>query len=137
MADFYVWKEEELGLGVQNMDKEHQILISKMNALYAANESKSSPLHLKNLIDDLAQYTIKHFADEEAYMDQINYPEAETHKVIHKQLLAQFNNYVEQFKTNQTVSKEFFNFLKVWLTSHIRGIDMKYSAFSKGKKFVA
>lgn len=137
MADFYIWKAEELGLNVNEMDKEHQVLISKMNALYNGVENNATLSQIKHLIDDLSQYTVKHFADEEAYMAQINFPGLETHKIIHKQLLSQFNNYIEQFKKNQKIGNDFFNFLKVWLTSHIRGIDMKYSDFSKEKKTAA
>jgi len=134
MADFYVWTEKELGLGVQEMDKEHQELIAKMNVLYKLVENKASVEDLQKSIDDLAGFTVKHFADEEGYMEKIKFPGVATHKVIHQQLLKQFGDYVAEFKKTAVVSPQFFNFLKVWLTSHIRGIDMKYSDFGKNKK---
>lgn len=134
MSEFYKWTAEELGLGVAEMDKEHQILIDKMNALYKASEKKASEVDLQKLVDDLAAYTIQHFADEEAYMGKIQFQGLETHKIIHKQLLSQFQEHIEKFKITKEFTPAFFNFLKVWLTSHIRGIDMKYADFQKKVK---
>lgn len=127
MADFFTWTAKELGLGVAEMDLEHQELIARMNAIYGAVESKSSVDEIARLIGDLATYTTKHFTDEEAFMQKIGYEGLETHKIIHQQLLKQFGDFVDEFKEKKVVSQAFFNFLKVWLTSHIRGIDMKYA----------
>ena len=52
----------------------------------------------------------------------------DTHKIIHQQLLKQVQDYVADFKKTGALTDAFFKFLAVWLTSHIRGIDTKYSA---------
>lgn len=134
MSEFYTWTAAELGLDIHEMDDEHQVLIKKMNALYAAVDQKKGASELGALVTDLAQYTVKHFADEEAYMEKIGFDGLPTHKIIHQQLLSQFNTFVDEFKKSQSLSPAFFNFLKVWLTSHIRGIDKKYSDFKHKKK---
>ena len=134
VSGFYVWTAEELGLEVEKMDQEHQELVKRMNALYDGVEEEQSPSQIQNLIDDLAEYTVQHFADEEAYMEEIGFTGLATHKIIHQQLLKQFAEHVENFKKQQKVQPEFFNFLKVWLTAHIKGIDMKYSNFVKEQK---
>lgn len=134
MADFFTWTAAELGLGVQEMDKEHQVLIAKMNALFAGVEQKVPTPKLQTLLTDLAQYTVKHFADEEAHMEKIKFSGLAAHKVIHQRLLAQFNDYVVEFQKTNTVNPALFNFLKVWLSGHIRGIDMRYADFGRTKK---
>lgn len=134
MADFYVWTKEELGLDVPDMDREHQTLIAKMNALYDAIENKQPNDQVQKFVDDLAAYTTQHFADEEAYMESVQFPGLATHKIIHGQLLKQFSEHMEEYKKTQTLGKSFFNFLKVWLTGHIRGIDRKYSEHTHKKK---
>jgi hemerythrin len=131
MSDFFVWTEEEYGLHVDSMDNEHQQLIAKMNLLYDAVAVKDPYETLLLLVNDLASYTVKHFSDEEAYMEKINFQGLATHKIIHKQLLDQFQGFVEKFKAQKALSDDFFNFLKVWLTGHIKGIDMKYAAVAK------
>jgi hemerythrin len=59
-------------------------------------------------------------------MDKIKFAGADTHKIIHKQLLEQVTAYITEFKKTGKLTDAFFNFLSVWLTSHIKGIDMKY-----------
>lgn len=134
MAEFYTWTKEELGLDVKEMDEEHQTLIHKMNALYASVQDKKSTGEIEKCINDLAEFTVKHFADEEAYMTKTGFAGLATHKIIHQQLLTQFKEHVDSFKKTQTVSQSFFNFLKVWLTGHIRGIDRKYADHAHKKK---
>lgn len=127
MADFYKWDPAFLSVDVKEMDGEHIILIEKMNALHAAYTAKAPLDQLKHLVQDFASYTVKHFSDEEAYMDKIKFEGAATHKIIHKQLLAEVTKHVEEFQKTGALTEKFFSFLSVWLTSHIRGIDRKYS----------
>lgn len=131
---FFKWSDSELGLGVREMDREHQELVQRMNALYEAVQNKEGLSHLKTLVQALADYTVKHFADEEAHMEKMGFSGLATHKIMHKQLLQQFGQYVDEFKKTGTISERFFSFLRVWLTSHIRGIDMKYAEEGRGKK---
>lgn len=132
MKTFYTWTQEELGLNVQEMDAEHQELIAKMNTLFDSVEAKKPPATILSHIDALAAFTVKHFADEEAYMQKIGFEGLATHKIIHQQLLSQFTGFVDEFKAKKVLNPGFFNFLKVWLTSHIRGIDMKYASKKEG-----
>jgi hemerythrin len=39
MSQFLVWTEEELGVGVYEMDREHQQLIARMNKVYELKNS--------------------------------------------------------------------------------------------------
>lgn len=134
MSDFFVWKDAELSLNVAEMDSEHKELVRKMNALHRGAADKVSKVQMENLINDLAQFTVKHFADEEQFMEKMGFPGLPLHKVIHKQLLKQFGEHVESFKSSGTLSPGFFNFLSVWLSGHIRGIDRQYADHSRSKK---
>ncbi|NQY99382.1 MAG: hemerythrin family protein [Bdellovibrionales bacterium] len=131
MSQLFQWSAEEFGLGVQEMDNEHQILIKKMNKLYDAYEAGAEYLELKGLIEELANYTVEHFRDEEAFMESIGFEGLATHKIIHEQLLKQFTEHVDRFNQAQEIEPKFFDFLKVWLSAHIRGIDMKYAQKEK------
>lgn len=127
MAEFYVWDEKLLGLDVKDMDEEHIILISKMNALHKAYFEKK-PSHIINqCLIDFADYTVKHFSDEEEYMAKINFVGLQTHKLNHKKLLDRVNEFITNFEKTGLLTEEFFQFLSVWLTTHIRGIDFKYA----------
>ncbi len=127
MADFFTWDPNQLGLNVKDMDDEHIELIKKMNNLHAAHTRNAPTAEIEKILMDFATYTTKHFSDEEAYMEKVKYEGLDTHKIIHKQLLDQVGTYVGEFKKSGKLTDQFFKFLSVWLTSHIRGIDMKYS----------
>ena len=123
---YFEWNSN-LDLGVDSMNDEHKHLIDLMNKLHALNESKSPHATLLRAVDDLAGYTVKHFADEEAFMASVNFPGLATHKLIHQQLLQQLSEQRDAFaQAGGTVPDAFFKFLKHWLSAHIKGIDMKY-----------
>ena len=128
---FYKWDPAVLSVYVQSMDDEHQVLIDKMNLIYDADKEGASVEKIKTLVLDLVDYTKKHFADEEKYMEEIKFDGLKTHKIIHQQLLDQVSLHVNELSRTGKLTDQFFNFLKVWLTSHIKGIDMKYGVLSK------
>ncbi|MCX6130546.1 MAG: bacteriohemerythrin [Proteobacteria bacterium] len=126
---WYDWNES-LNIGVKDMNDEHKVLIDLMNKLYDQYEKKESHAALLNTFESLAAYTQKHFADEEKYMDSISYPELRTHKLIHTQLLVQLDQHLSKFReANGTLASEVFDFLKMWLNAHIKGIDIKYGHY--------
>ncbi len=127
MADFFKWDPATLSVHVKEMDDEHIQLIKKMNALHEAHTNKADTPKQASLLSDLVNYTLKHFQDEEAYMEKVGFEGIETHKIIHKQLISEVQKYAQDFESKKVFSEAFFKFLTVWLTSHIRGIDTKYS----------
>jgi hemerythrin len=128
---FYEWTER-LDVHVPAMNSEHKELIRLMNELFDKNEAGATRPELTAAVDALAKFTVKHFEDEEAHMAKIGFEGLETHKIIHQQLLTQFTAFVDTFEKSgdAKIDKKFFDFLSVWLTSHIKGIDTKYGAVS-------
>lgn len=133
MSSYFKW-EPSYDLGIQKMNAEHQDLIDLMQDLYQAHESKINSVELKRKLDALRDYTVKHFMDEEEFMEQVGYPKLATHKIIHQNLINTFNEYYEQFEHSHALTESFFKFLQLWLSAHIRGIDMQYAEFNKQKE---
>jgi hemerythrin len=132
MADFFVWDATKLSTKVAEMDKEHIELIRLMNKVHASVEAKKSFPEIKKELADLGNYTVKHFKDEEIFMEKIKYQGLSTHKIIHQKLLEQFGEYMAEFEKTRHLDEKFFRFLTVWLKSHIMGVDVKYGdAFQK------
>lgn len=129
---FYQWDPQTLSVKVKEMDDMHQVLINKMNSVFDAWQAKKPKAEIEKIIVDFAGYVTQHFRDEEAYMEKIKFPGLPVHKVVHEQLLVQASQHIEDFKRTGNLPDTFFKFLSVWLTSHIRGIDMKYSPGYKG-----
>lgn len=131
--ELFVWDQNRFSVHVDDMDKEHQVLIGYMNKLYQLHNDKASTAHLQKAIDDMVKFTLKHFADEEAYFSKIPYPQAEVHKKIHKDLVERLTGHIDAFKKKGHLDEEFFAFLKTWLAAHICGIDRKYGEIGSKK----
>jgi hemerythrin-like metal-binding protein len=117
-----------LDVGVTAMNQEHQQILDVMNKLHDAHVAGQSGAAVNDLVGRLGQICVSHFADEEAYMEKVAYAGIGTHKQLHKRLLEQFGEHAKTIAAaGGRTTDEFFQFLKFWLTSHIRGIDMKYS----------
>ncbi len=134
--DAFEWRDEYM-LRVQEMDEEHKILVGFINKFIdTLNEDILSETKLA--FQNMCEYTIKHFADEEAFMASMNYQEIDAHKRIHTRLLAQMGSYGEQLERGELNEQKLVAFLKNWLVSHIMGVDMKYAdQFNSADKFSA
>jgi methyl-accepting chemotaxis protein len=131
VSDFE-WNER-YQLNIHAMDKEHRILIEKMNNFLNALNFNNFE-EIKNTFGQLAEYTIKHFEDEEKYIESINFPGTIEHKKIHQELIAQVLIYKGELDEGKINKIEISNFLKDWLAYHIVGQDKKYAKFSRTQK---
>ena len=130
MSDFFQWDPSKLALNVPDMDREHQVLISYMNELHVLNEQKASTQAISRAFDNLVDYTVRHFADEEAYMERIGFPGLRVHKGVHKQLLDKMFGFQRTVRATGKLPDDLFVFFKMWLSAHICGIDVKYANYA-------
>jgi hemerythrin-like metal-binding protein len=131
MGSFFQWDPAVYGLQVPRMDEEHQGIIASMNRLHELRESGAPRPELQREVDQLVRLTVRHFSDEEAYMESIRYPELAKHKLIHKGLLEKVSGHKDQFEASGKLTDDFFVFLRMWLKSHICGIDTQYAAHGR------
>ena len=117
-----------LDVGVEAMNNEHKHILDLMNRIHDASASGTTGAPVTALVDELAQVTVDHFSDEEAYMQSVGYDGLDTHKLIHADLLNKYGAYAQEIHAaDGKLPDQFLTFLKLWLTAHIKGIDMKYS----------
>jgi hemerythrin len=129
---------EKLSVGVTQFDQEHQKLVGMVNDLFDAVQAGKGKDRLGPILDGLITYTKTHFANEERYMTEHNYPNLKAHKAEHDALAKQVLAVQAKFQAGATaaLSMEVMNFLKNWLVKHILGTDKTYGPFlnSKGIK---
>lgn len=118
--------EPSLSVGVEEMDLEHQKLISLMDSLYQLDSQNADFAKIVECFLALKEFTEKHFRDEEAFMKSIDYPDFSTHQLIHQTLLRQIEELEKEAVSEQKLPNRTFAFLNMWLKAHIKGIDMKY-----------
>jgi hemerythrin len=131
MDSFFEWDAGKYGLGVREMDGEHQRLVGLMNTLHRLYAAGAPRADQARALGELVAYTIRHFADEEVYMEKIGYPGLRVHAGVHRNLLSQVTEYSDGFQKTGKLTDPFLMFLKTWLKAHICGIDTRYSAYSR------
>lgn len=130
MSNFFEW-DAKYNLGVNAMDDEHRLIVDAMNQLHVLHEAHAPASQLAKVMSQLVRVTRDHFADEEAYMAKIGFPDRVKHKQIHTQLLQRLDQFEAALRAKGAAPEDLFPFLKMWLKAHICGIDTKYVAHSK------
>lgn len=121
---------DEYLTGIDLVDAEHKELfriVDKANRLVKDFDSLSGFDEIVKILDELKQYTKEHFADEEEYMEGINYIGLEAQKRAHMAFIDKLENIdLKQIDDNpQENLQELLEFLLGWLVNHILHTDKK------------
>lgn len=130
----YVPWSKGLETGIRRFDDEHKQLIRLLNQMYVGiNEGKGAQF-MEEVLNELVEYTVYHFSDEEEEMQKHGYPNYEQHKKEHGKLLDEVSNFIEKYKQGDvTIGLDMMDFLKDWVSQHIMRSDMKYADFFADK----
>lgn len=120
----------KLELGIPSVDSQHQRLVEILNTLDESKRRGKGSRVMGDLLQQLIDYTVEHFAHEEKLMTEAGYPQLDLHMVQHRQLVEKVLHFQHQFRSGgQRITKELMGFLKYWLESHILKDDMAYGDF--------
>ena len=125
---YIVW-QEQLSVGIREFDEDHQALITLINELWDANESRDGRAKIGPTVAALADYVEFHFKREEALFKRWGFPGAEKHVQAHRNLIAQVEGLSKTAATAATLPEAVFEFLRDWLIRHILGDDMIYASY--------
>jgi hemerythrin len=126
------WNETLYSVEIESFDNDHKKLIDLINNLHEAMSQGKGKIVLGKILIELREYTKYHFKAEELAMAKYGYLEFFDHKQQHKELIIQLEELIEKHKSDsKEITIETFNFLKNWLTNHIKVTDKRYTAFFK------
>ena len=130
---YFQWTEE-LSVNIEEIDNQHQQLVSLMNNLSVAIHMGKGDNVLGEILTKLSEYATIHFATEERLMKIHGYPDLANHKKEHHALknhVLELNSRLNagQLLPAVTVS----NFLKDWIVNHFQQTDKKYGPFLNDK----
>lgn len=116
--------QDRYNIDVENIDKQHRRLFSIIGKLLDLNEDESKQQHAcREGIKYLKNYTLKHFADEEAYMQSIGYSEYAMHKHLHDNMrdntLPALERELEMQEYSIDSVHHFLGICVGWLNGHI------------------
>lgn len=124
----------DLSVGVKRIDDQHKVWFEKANALFEAGMQGKAKKYIKSMLDFLDDYTKYHFKDEEAYMEEIGYPELDAQKRAHAGFVDQLAKLKSDYETNGGNILVIINANKMvvdWLTNHIKMMDKKIGEYAK------
>jgi hemerythrin-like metal-binding protein len=127
--------------GHEHIDDQHSNLLGILVACATVikNDKKHTPQALdrevKELFEELLQYTKTHFAYEEKIMEKTEYPETEHHKKIHKAFIQKTleiqTTFAKKKDHKYEVVQELIVFIKNWYFEHVVSEDKKIVAHLK------
>ena len=118
--------QDNLNTGIQVIDDQHRRIVEMINQLHAA-QTGGSQLVVAEVIDELVDYTLSHFAFEEELMEEAGYPFCAAHKRVHEVFTKRVSEYRMRFQAGEDVVDELKSMLSRWLFNHIRGDDKAYA----------
>lgn len=115
---------DRFNLGVEEIDKAHQKLFTIVNKLISFTENPDKQQHAcREGIKYFKNYAVKHFAEEEAYMQSIAYAGLAMHKSLHDNLrdktLPALEEELEAANYSVESVQHFIGICVGWLTGHI------------------
>lgn len=120
----------QLMVGVAQIDDEHEVLVSKVNALADAMAGGEESDRLASLFGEVVYYTMDHFAHEEHLMAFHHYPEVARHRQEHDELKIQIVGLREQTDGGgMAVTVHTLAWLSNWLTAHISRADRAFAQY--------
>lgn len=134
-----MWKEK-YRIGVELIDSQHQELFNRVSdflqAVQRDGDWEKKLEQVKSTMDFMQRYVVEHFDAEEAFQQEIGFPEYPIHKQIHDEFKSAVNNYAETFARDgysEELVQEFGAKLMTWLIMHVAAADQKIGAFVRQK----
>ncbi len=123
---------KEFLTGIEAVDNQHQRLVSMVSELDDVRKTSYPGAAQKheavgNVVSEMIDYTISHFAFEESLMEDANYKFFNAHKRIHELLIKRAGEYKERWLSGDDIADELYEVLSRWLFNHIRNDDKAFA----------
>lgn len=120
----------EYYIGIEMIDEQHNQLFTYADEAYELLNDEFTPDkydRIDILLEKLYDYTVKHLADEEAYMESIHYNKLFTQKVQHQAFIEKLDEFMESHNKEEENQDEqimkILTYLTEWLVNHILYVD--------------
>jgi len=128
MGSYITWKDY-YSVGDESLDTQHKQIIGIINELYEAMQQGVDRKAVVSLLDQLVQYTINHFRQEEECLLAHQYPDFAQHKALHDKMRQETLAWREN--ASLVTGRDLLVFLKEWWCNHIQQQDKQYSPYLK------
>lgn len=120
-----------LDTSIDIIDKQHRRIVEMINQMDDALTTKDRKA-VGEVIENLVDYTLSHFAFEESLMEDAGYEYVRAHKRVHELFVKRVSEYRMRFDGGEDVAEELNGMLCRWLFNHIKNDDAAYVGAVKG-----
>ncbi|MDO9042168.1 MAG: bacteriohemerythrin [Desulfocapsaceae bacterium] len=127
------WKDE-FKIGIPVIDAQHKQLFLCESDLSEALAKGLRPSAIDNLLTQLGFYVTRHFAMEEQYMKTSSYPGLHEQLEAHHYFTNRFAEIQKEFTQNglnPNVVHAIQDELRLWIKTHVLGLDLTFGAYYK------
>jgi hemerythrin len=126
MFDF----DKEFKLDIEQVDREHVILVDMLNDVYSLIGAGKRDEARSYFNETLSAYVNEHFSNEEKFMESFQYPGLEEHRKVHENFKKSFNDMKPLIESYDDVSfRRALSDAFTWIIAHIGKTDRKYASF--------
>jgi hemerythrin-like metal-binding protein len=120
--------DEGLDTGIADVDAEHRLQVSLVNALEAVLRQGKDQALAEKTLQQLVDFTSVHFLSEELMMRLHAYPGHDAHALEHGRLLDQVQA-IRRASTggDRASALQLIEALRSWLVSHIKSMDQGFA----------
>jgi len=119
------WKEE-FSVGVGSVDLEHRELIEMINDLHSLMGEGAGHDRVVASLGDIYAQISAHFALEEKFMRDSNYPDYAPHKDNHERLLDELRDIMDRVEDDGSFDEDRLSReLERWFTEHFKTHDAR------------
>ncbi len=115
----------ELETGIPELDTQHKRIVFLVNHMYETRQSKDLEA-VGDVITEMVDYALSHFAFEEALMEDAQYRFLGPHKKVHELFTRKIPEFQARFSAGEDITEELHTMLVRWLYNHICGDDQGY-----------
>lgn len=118
------WKDS-YSVGDARIDGQHQRMFELANTMYNAQDQAAQRLAAMRLY----QHVREHFAEEEALMRQVGFPQYAEHVESHNRMLADLNSVSQKIGKNEASPDAIRALLMDWALNHIAFADVQVAGY--------
>jgi hemerythrin len=122
--EIMVWSER-LATGIEEIDNQHKRIVTLVNQLHKIKQSGNF-VAIGEVIEEMVDYALSHFAFEEEIMEAANYRFRGAHKRVHDLFVRKIPEFQKRFAAGENISDELHRMLVRWLYNHISNEDQGY-----------
>jgi len=124
--------DPRLSVGDDYIDAQHAMLFYLIVQLKEALASNGVLDRLLKILDEVKKYATFHFASEENYMADVDYPDRHEHARIHTRMLVELCGHIRDVETDGQFGHAALRFVENWLNHHVAREDQKFAKYAQG-----